>query len=137
MTQQGTKIILFCKDALATILRDDIATIPYPAHWDLPGGGLDPGETPLDAILREVDEEIGLQIDPATFVWKKSYPSGSTFFAAPIDMAQINAIRLGDEGQRWTMMPVADFCAHPRAVPHFRTRVAEFWDPKAARPSFF
>ncbi|WP_375281740.1 NUDIX hydrolase [Pseudooctadecabacter sp.] len=127
MTQPGTKIILFYNDALVTILRDDIATIPYPDHWDLPGGGLDPGETPREAVLREVSEEIGLRIDPATFVWEKSYHAGSTFFAAPISKVQIDAIQLGDEGQRWTMMPVADFCAHPRAVPHFRTRVAEFW----------
>ena len=29
-------------------------------HWDLPKGGIDPGETPLDAAIRETREESGL-----------------------------------------------------------------------------
>lgn len=29
-----------------------------------PGGKLEPGETPADAIVREVEEEVGLVIDP-------------------------------------------------------------------------
>lgn len=36
---------------------------------------------------------------------------------------EIAAIRFGDEGQEWRMMPVQEFIAHPRAVPHFRQRV--------------
>ena len=32
-------------------------------HWDLPKGGLDDGETPLQAALRETREETGLALD--------------------------------------------------------------------------
>ena len=32
----------------------------YMPHWHLPGGGVDPGEPPADAIVRELREEIGL-----------------------------------------------------------------------------
>ena len=28
-------------------------------EWDIPGGGINPGETPIEAILRELTEEIG------------------------------------------------------------------------------
>ena len=39
-------------------LRDDIDSIIYPGHWGLFGGHLDPGETPVQALMRELQEEI-------------------------------------------------------------------------------
>jgi 8-oxo-dGTP pyrophosphatase MutT (NUDIX family) len=33
--------------------------------WELPGGGIDPGESYLEAAVREIREETGLVIDPA------------------------------------------------------------------------
>jgi 8-oxo-dGTP pyrophosphatase MutT (NUDIX family) len=33
-------------------------------HWDLPKGGIDDGETPLQAALRETREETGLVLAP-------------------------------------------------------------------------
>lgn len=33
------------------------------SHWDIPKGGMDPGETPLDTALRETREESGLVFD--------------------------------------------------------------------------
>lgn len=33
--------------------------------WLTPGGGIDPGETPAEAVVRESQEEIGLRLDPA------------------------------------------------------------------------
>ena len=39
-------------------LRDDIDSIIYPGHWGLFGGHLDPGETPVQALMRELQEEV-------------------------------------------------------------------------------
>lgn len=34
-------------------------------RWTLPGGGIDHGEDPRDAVRREVYEETGLKVEPA------------------------------------------------------------------------
>ncbi|MEM9137105.1 MAG: NUDIX domain-containing protein [Cyanobacteria bacterium P01_F01_bin.42] len=39
-------------------LRDLVPGIVYPGHWGLFGGHLEPGESPEDALRRELEEEI-------------------------------------------------------------------------------
>jgi 8-oxo-dGTP diphosphatase len=35
----------------------------YPDVWDLPGGHVEPGETPPKALARELEEELGILIN--------------------------------------------------------------------------
>ena len=37
-------------------------------RWNLPGGGLDPGESPIDGVVREVAEETGQVVDEVRLV---------------------------------------------------------------------
>jgi 8-oxo-dGTP diphosphatase len=52
-------------------LRDNKPGIPFPDHWDLIGGHIEEGETPEEALVREVKEE--LDIDLKEYIFYKKY----------------------------------------------------------------
>jgi 8-oxo-dGTP diphosphatase len=53
------------KGRIAMQLRDDRPGVSYPGHWGLFGGGREAGETPEEAGIREVREELGRSLDPS------------------------------------------------------------------------
>ena len=55
------------KNEILLMLRDNKPTIPCPNHWAFIGGLIDPGETPIKAIVREVKEELGLNLNMFMF----------------------------------------------------------------------
>lgn len=128
----GAKLALVAGGSILTYLRDDFAHIPWPGHWDLPGGGREGDETGEACVLRELAEEFGLLLTPDRLTWRRQMPAmldaskASWFFAGALTADEIAAIRFGDEGQHWQMMPVAEFLAHPRGVAPLqaRTRLA-------------
>jgi 8-oxo-dGTP diphosphatase len=93
--------------------NDDLPT----GLWACPGGGIDPGESPAQGLIRELDEELGLTIDdPGAAVWWKEhlFPMTSwdgqhdTFFFVEVDAfeprprfsaAELSAEHLDD--MRW------------------------------------
>ncbi|MBG0830144.1 CoA pyrophosphatase [Planomonospora sp. ID67723] len=57
-------------------------------QWALPGGRLDPGETPLRAALRELHEEIGLVAAPDAALGRlDDFPAASRFTITPLVVA--------------------------------------------------
>lgn len=49
-------------------LRDDKSSIPYPNYWSLLGGHIEENETPLEALKREMIEEIEYPLRESSFV---------------------------------------------------------------------
>lgn len=56
-------ILLAADGGYVLQLRDDFPHIWYPGHWGLFGGSIDPGESELEALRRELQEELELEID--------------------------------------------------------------------------
>jgi len=67
------------------LCRRAIGMRRHAAQWALPGGRLDPGETPADAALRELDEELGLRLGPDSVLGLlDDYASRSGFVITPV-----------------------------------------------------
>ena len=60
-------------------LRDNKPDIPFPDHWDLIGGHVEEGETPEDALIREVKEELDIDLKDYTFYKKYECLTGDAY----------------------------------------------------------
>ena len=119
-------ILLNRQNRILLILRENIPAIPYPNMWDLPGGHLEEGETPEQAIRREMKEE--LELDLGEIILFKEYHH-ETFdeyvFVKRIDLDPA-AIPL-HEGQRITYFARDEVFLLPLAY-SYRTVLKEFFD---------
>lgn len=106
-------------------------------QWALPGGRLDPGETPEEAALRELHEELGLRVD-AVLGRLDDFPASSGFTITPIVVTASGTMTpspdevhsahhvplsklAGEDVVRWTQEGLLQMALGPRMTIHAPT----------------
>ena len=123
-----TKIILMmadmvirCKDEVLLIKRKNY---PFAGHWALPGGFIDPGETPEQAAIRELEEETGLVVNKVNYVgeYKKPYRDprmeNAWSFAFTLTVPHKETLNPGDDASAARWVPINKLDKIPLAFDH-------------------
>lgn len=108
--------------------RDEKPGIFFPGWWGCFGGALEPGESPADAIRRELDEELGHRVDEvehfASLGLDFSFAGFGVlprhFFTVRIDEGAVGRMHLA-EGQGLALIPGAELLSMPRIIPYDAT----------------
>jgi len=108
-------------------LRDAKPEIFYPDHWGCFGGAVEPDETPVDAVVRELAEELAVRVEPATvkrfteFTFDFGFAGDRirvrTFYAVTLPQADLTGLVLG-EGADLAAFEPERLLAMPRVVPY-------------------
>jgi 8-oxo-dGTP pyrophosphatase MutT (NUDIX family) len=82
------------------------------AEWELPGGKLEPDETPTSCVAREVAEELKLSVESARLLdsWIYTIAPGVRVLILTYGCteARENPVVLGDEHDRFAWFPIED-----------------------------
>lgn len=130
------KLAYIIDNKLLVYLRDNFAHIPFPNMWDFPGGVREGNETSEQCVLRELEEEFGINLEESRLIYKAkgtnyNNTGDSFFFVAEGKQEEIDAIVFSDEGQYWQLMDITDFLEHPLAIDRLKNRLQDFLNRQA------
>ena len=129
----GVKVALLTEDSnILTYLRDDRPDLFMANKWDLPGGGREADENPMQTIQREVEEEFNISLLPEQIIHQRDYPSErfpgtmSVFMVATLSSMQIEDIKFGTEGQCYQIIPIDEWLILRNAVLDLQNRLRNY-----------
>lgn len=100
--------------AVGAVLRDPEGRVllvlrgnePDRGTWSLPGGRVEPGESPEQAVVREMLEETGLQVEVRNRIAQveRAHPAGGVYVIDDFEVSHAGGtLRAGDDAvdARW------------------------------------
>ena len=81
-----SKAIIYHRNDYLLQLRDHTPGIVYAGYWSFFGGAIEPGETPWQALQRELAEELEWQPDKGAYLYdwvNPDHPCRIHFFTVP------------------------------------------------------
>ncbi|HUD11665.1 MAG TPA: NUDIX domain-containing protein [Candidatus Saccharimonadia bacterium] len=98
-----------------------------PLTWDLPGGVVEFGEDPVEATVREVQEEAGQAIShlKAVFVASEAGDRGYAIILVFVAHADSDAVTLSYEHDQYRWVTAREFIELDGVPDHFKTAVSE------------
>lgn len=73
--KRGVVGVIFREQRLLIIRRS--LTVNAPGKLCLPGGGIEAGESEEEALVREMQEELAIDVDPVRLCWRSVTPWGT------------------------------------------------------------
>ncbi|OJX75926.1 NUDIX domain-containing protein [Magnetospirillum sp. 64-120] len=106
-------------------LRDNKPGIWYPDHWGLFGGGVEDGEDSQEALIRELNEELGFVPRQLRYFSRFHFdfaPLGMPvlwrdFYEVPVTEAEVAQMRLG-EGSGLEAVSIGDLLLNRKVTPY-------------------
>ena len=123
-TDAAAAIIVVDGDRYLLQHRDMVGAIVYPGYWGCFGGARDRGEPAVDALRREVKEEIGIEVGDAVYFTAVNYDfrfcgKGQTlreYYLVHVTGKDLEGAVLG-EGQGMAVMTASEVFALRDIIP--------------------
>jgi mutator protein MutT len=106
----STVVVVYCENMFLLVRRtldDEI----FPGKWQSAGGKMEPGETLEETAVRELAEEIGVNVDPENLLFVMSY-SWQKSFKEPTRLGIILLARLSKKIKDIDVVLDAELCEY-------------------------
>ena len=116
--------ILYEKDKILLQLRDKKLRVRNPGRWGIFGGGIKKGESPEQAIQRELKEELELEINKIDLILETEF-KGEKIYIFKKKIRDIFSLRL-KEGKKMGFFSKSEIMKLKNTVPGLKNLIKNY-----------